>query len=65
MPKTSSIRLAVLVEHRLVTDRWTDRQTQAQYRECLTSRGKTRRGANMLGFLYVSATSEQLESVIH
>ena len=28
-PKSSSIRSAVLVEHRLVTDRRTDRQTQA------------------------------------
>jgi len=29
MPKTSSIRLAVSIEHRLVTDTDTDRQTQA------------------------------------
>ena len=40
------LRLAVLVEHRLVTDgrtdRQTDRQTQGhgQYRGCLASRGK-------------------------
>ena len=36
------LRLAVLVELRLVTDRQTDRQTRAdgQYRGCIASRGK-------------------------
>ena len=40
MPKHSSIRSAVSIENRLVTD--TDGQTQAhgQYRGCLASRGK-------------------------
>jgi len=36
------LRLAVLVEHRLVTDRRTDGQTQGHgwYRRCMASRGK-------------------------
>jgi len=35
MPKTSSIRSTVSIEHRLVTD------GQTQYRECIASRGKS------------------------
>ena len=42
MRKTSSIRSAVLVEHRLVTDGHRHRRTQAHgyYRGCIASRGK-------------------------
>ena len=41
------LRLAVLVEHRLVTDKQTDRQTQGHgmYRGCIASRGKKRSDA--------------------
>jgi len=44
MPKSSSIRSAVSIEHRLVTDRRRDGQTQAHgwYRRCIRSRGKNR-----------------------
>jgi len=41
------LRLAVLVELRLVTDRQTDTDTDTglwQYRECITSRGKNQSG---------------------
>jgi len=43
VPKTSSIRSAVSIEHQLVTD-GTDGQTQAHgwYRGCIASRGKNR-----------------------
>jgi len=42
MPKTSSIRSAVSIEHRLVTDRHRQTRTQAhgEYRGCIASRGK-------------------------
>ena len=42
MPKTSSIRSSVSIEHRLVTDRHRHTRTQAHgyYRGCIASRGK-------------------------
>ena len=42
MPKTSSVRSAVSIEHRLVTDRHRQTRTQAhgEYRGCIASRGK-------------------------
>ena len=45
------LRLAVIVEHRLVADRQTDRRTQGhgQYRGCIASRGKKMWGREIAG----------------
>ena len=42
MPKANSIRLVVSIQYRLVTDRWTDRQTHDDsiYGASIASRGK-------------------------
>jgi len=65
MPKTSSIRSAVSIEHRLVTDTDTDghRLTASTYRGCTASRGKTRRLPEPARFLRVAAQSNDADTL--